>query len=226
MFEKVVLLYTYYIMKGFTFEEITLNDACIYLCKYVDFNPADYVEFLTEIEIQKMFSFGHLARRREFVATRILRHRIFGFEHIHYDAFGAPYVEKEGYISISHGKNYVGIALNQNYKIGLDLETPRDNILEIMPKFISPEEMQQFDITDPMEVTKIWSAKEALYKLAGRKQIIFKTDLCLSKVDAANWKGRIVNPDHDLLVNLNIFEFDGTIVSINTQEIVKQDRNI
>jgi 4'-phosphopantetheinyl transferase EntD len=213
-------------MEGFTFKEISLGSTQIYFCAYSEFDPMDYTKYLTDIEKQRLFSFKHVNRRREFMATRILRHRVFGFEHIHYDPHGAPYIRDEGYISISHSRKMVGLALNKQYKIGLDLESPRENILDIKPKFLSSEEPIHFDVNNKLEVTKIWSAKEALYKLAGRKKIHFKTELLLSKDENGQWLGQIVNPENDIFVKLNIFEEQGVIVSINNEQIVKQPRNI
>ncbi len=212
-------------MREFRFFEIDLGETNLHLCAYDEFEPTDFTEYLTEEENARMLSFGSISRRREFVAARILRHRIFGFQHIHYDKNGAPYIKGTGFISISHSRNMVGLAINPNYKIGLDLESPRDNVLDIMPKFISKDEPLFFDTANPSVVTKIWSAKEALYKLAGRKKIHFKTELLLSVDKNGDWLGRIVNPENDILVKLNIFEHEGTVISINKAPVVEESRN-
>jgi hypothetical protein len=69
-------------------------------------------------------------------------------------------------------------------------------------------------------MTKVWSAKEALYKLAGRKQIIFKTDLLLNKQTEDIWEGRIINPNVHLKVELNIFVKDQCVITINDGPIL------
>ena len=68
-------------------------------------------------------------------------------------------------------------------------------------------------------MTRVWSAKEALYKLAGRKKIIFKEELILSKSSSGMWLGKIVNPDHTLSVQLDIFDHNGTVISINNSKV-------
>jgi 4'-phosphopantetheinyl transferase len=213
-------------MHNFIFEEIRFGRTQIHLCGYGEYDPFGYLDILTEGEIQKLNSFNHINRQREFVATRILKNRLFGDEEIQYDEHGAPFVSNCKYISISHCTNKAGIALNTEYKIGLDLESYRSNVLTLKEKFLSEDEKKIFNILDKLEVTKIWSAKEALYKLAGRKKIHFKTELLLSKNNYNEWHGRIINPDHDLIVKLNIFDHGDFIVSINTEEIVKELRNI
>lgn len=210
---------------GFNFSSLNSNSTVIHFLEYDDFDPNEYLDKLTQLELERLRMFKHIKRQREFVATRLLRHNLFGFEHIHYDNHGAPYIEHEGYISISHSKNKVAIALNKDYRIGVDLEPHRMNILNVAHKFLSSDELRTFDCTDPIVVTKIWSAKEAMYKLAGRKKILFSTELLLNMRND-EWIGLIDNYDHELLVKLDIFDIDNTIITINSQEIEKRHKNI
>lgn len=195
--------------------------SVIHILRYEDFSPSDYLALLLPDEINRVESFGHVNRQREYTATRLLRNELFGQTPITYDELGAPHIENECYISISHCKGLVGIAVNNHHKIGLDLESPRSNILDLAPKFIGEDEKGSFDELNARDMTRMWSAKEALYKLAGRKRIIFKTQLLLEKVSNDQFNGRIVNPDHDLLVKLDIFDLDNTTVSINSEAIVR-----
>ena len=206
-------------MEDFQTSVIQLGKTTIHLLKYSDFNYKDYYDVLTPDEQERCLSFGHSKRRREFVATRILRHRIFGFEHIHYNHNGAPFLKNGTYISISHCNGYAAIAENSDYAIGLDLELPRPGISKLMHKFLSKNELSSFDCTDEKTVSKIWSAKEALYKLAGRKKILFSSELHLIRETDDVWKGRITNHDHELHVKLNIFEQEGLIITINNSPV-------
>jgi 4'-phosphopantetheinyl transferase len=199
----------------FTQDYIQIDQVHIHLLKYVDFDPYTYLDQLTANEKERFFGFTHQNRRKEFVATRILRHRLFGFTHIHYDVHGAPYIDQEGFISISHAKDIVGIALCKDFKVGFDLETIRSKASSVAHKFLNEVEQTQFDINDPLEMTKVWSAKEVLYKLAGRKGIHFKTELLLHKDQTNNWTGRIINPNEELVTRINVFDHLNTIVSVN-----------
>ena len=196
-------------------EFLQINQVGIHLLYFNEFDPIEYLDQLTSEEKERFFSFKHINRKREFAATRILRHRLFGFEHIHYDEHGAPYIENEGYISISHAPNVVGIALCKDFKIGIDLELIGEKSLLVKHKFLSISETQQLDLHSMIEMTKVWSGKEVLYKLAGRKEIHFKTDLLLSKKNDSNWLGTIYNENHMLKVEMCIFEHNGIIVSLN-----------
>ena len=205
-------------------DHILIGDTEIHTLLYPEFSPEDFLYVLTPDELKRYRSFSHIKRQREFIATRSLRHALFGMEHIHYSKEGAPYILQDTYISISHSKNLVAIALNRTFPIGLDLEAIRWDIDRVMHKFLSPEERLNFDCTDARLLTSIWSAKETLYKLAGRKQIFFSKELHISKVNNS-WKGRIQNPDHDLLVNLDIFERNGIIFTLNISPIERIDRH-
>lgn len=206
-------------MSDFQFWQISSESTQIHLLGYGDFAPSHYLDCLTDEELSRYLTFKHIKRRREFIATRILREKVLGKQIIQYNSIGAPYIDGVGFISISHSSYLVGLAFNSSYQIGLDLETPRPNILEVCPKFLASSEKEFFDETNKLEMTRLWSAKEAMYKLAGRKKIIFKEDLLLSKTREGKWLGRIINPDHSLLVELDIFDHQGTVVSINRSAV-------
>jgi 4'-phosphopantetheinyl transferase len=206
----------------FNQDSIQLKNGIIHLLRFEPFNPMDFIDHLTPEETERFFSFNHLNRQQEFVATRVLRHQLFGFSHIHYNEHGAPYIEDEGFISISHAPGIVGLAICRDFQIGLDIEPLRPKALLLKDKFLSEEEKQLFNTESELEMTKVWSAKEALYKLAGRKQLIFKTDLLLSKLSADLWEGRIINPNAHLKVELNIFVKDEYVITVNDNSIVIQ----
>ncbi len=186
---------------------------------FSDFEPLNYLEHLTSQEIERFEAFSHEQRKREFVATRILRHSIFGFKHIHYNAVGAPYIEDEGFISISHAKNLVGIAINSFYQIGLDLELIQDKAFRVQSKFLNESEISIFDTSNHHTMTACWSAKETLYKLAGRKKIDFKKDLQLYNKEENLWIGKIIHPETIFSVNLRITEYNNYIITFNSSPI-------
>ena len=197
-------------------ENIHLKKIEVHLMHYKTFIPSDYLDNLTDQERERYFSFTNINRQCEFVATRILRHRLFGFEHIHYDEHGAPYIENEGFISISHSPGVVGIALCKDFKIGLDLEPKRNKAKKLFPKFLSKNEIEELNVESEDEMTTAWSLKEVLYKLAGRKKIIFKTDLLIEKVAPNHWSGTIINPDEKIKVELTTFVRNDLIICVSS----------
>ena len=201
--------------------DFDFGNVKVHLMDFNDFEPSDFLDKLTEIEIERYMSFSNLHRKREFVASRILRHEVVGFEHIHYDSVGAPFIKGEGYISISHTLNTVGIAVSEKFKLGLDIEVVRPKILNIKHKFLSLEELKFIDTESIAELTKVWTAKEALYKVSGRNGINFRTELFLNKKSDQLWEGKILDKDAYLKTDLNIFEYQNRMIAINTSALEK-----
>lgn len=182
---------------------------------YAEFAIEDYLHQLLPAEIERLNQFSHIKRKREFVATRILRSTLFGKNQINYTEIGAPFIGDEGYISISHASNVVGLAFSKSHAVGLDLEPIREKVHAVKHKFLSKSESETLQTASTEEMIKVWSAKEALYKLAERKKIIFASELIIQKIDKVNWKGTIVNPDHKKEVSLNILTHKEFVISFN-----------
>lgn len=182
---------------------------------YDNFDIEDHLFQLLPKEVERQNSFSHIKRKREFIATRILRTSLFGKDEIKYTEIGAPYIDGEGFISISHAKNVVGLAFSKDHPVGLDLEQIREKVHKIKHKFLSHNELNNLNTDNTEEMIKVWSAKEALYKLAGRKKIIFAKELMLSKTNAVEWSGTIINPDHKKKVELNILTHKEFVISFN-----------
>ena len=161
---------------NFIQDQIEAFGSTLYFLEYAIFDPLEYMDQLTVLEKEQFFKYKHPKRQREYVATRILRHAIFGFKHIHYNSVGAPYIEDEGFISVSHSNNLIGIAVNKHFQVGFDLENLSDKAKRLHAKFLNQQERIIFDTEDELEMTKCWSAKETLYKLAGRNFIDFKSN--------------------------------------------------
>jgi len=206
-------------MKHFRRDTITLNDVTIHLMYFDSFQPTEYFDMLSEHEQTRLNTFGHIDRRREFVATRILKHQLFGYKKIEYSRNGAPYIENEGHISISHTKGCCAIAICERYKIGLDLEPQSEKAKKLFPKFLNEDERHFLDVSDALTMTCAWSCKEALYKLAGRRKLIFKTDLLLLNKVGSAWECSIRNLNETIFVNLISILKDELIITINTSAI-------
>ena len=203
----------------------SVGNTDVYIWNHDKFPVNGAINHLLPEEKQRLQKFKHQGRSDEFIATRILCRYLFGNSPVLYNSVGAPYINDEVEISFSHCERHVAIAINRNHVVGLDIELPRKKALYLSNKFMSEEELYLFK-KDHVEITKVWSAKEAMYKLAGRKKIIFKEELLLKKSSDTQWKGTIVNPENNILVNLNIFERNGLIISTNQDAPIEKLRNI
>ena len=187
----------------------------VHLLYYENFVTSEHEHNLLPGEFKRLQQLKHPARRREFVATRVLRTLVFGNDPIHYSVLGAPYIEGEGFISISHAPHVVGLATCTDFPVGLDLEPIRSKVLRVKHKFLSANESASLDTESVVEMIKVWSGKEALYKLAGRKAIIFKESLLLTKINAEHWDGRICFPESKRNVTMNIEQSNDFVISVN-----------
>lgn len=194
----------------------------VHLLYFENFVTEEHYHNLMDEEHERLKNLRHPARRREFVATRVLRSMVFGNEHILYNDIGAPYIEGEGFISISHAPHVVGLAFCKRFPIGLDLEPIRDKALRVKHKFLSSYEASSLAVNDILEMTKVWSGKEALYKLAGRKGIIFSDNLHLVKRSEEEWEGKLVFPEMIRFVPMHIVKVNDFVLSVNSNPTYEQ----
>ena len=193
------------------------SETEVFLLSYDSFIIEDYLDSLTEKEILKLNSIGHKTRKEEFVATRILRTEIVGKKEIQYSGIGAPYFNDRQFISISHTTEIVGLAIS-TYKVGFDLEPIRDKAKRLKGKFLHDDEIIALQIESDLEMTTAWSMKESLYKLAGRKKIIFKDELRLVK-NEKDWSGIIYNEKESIHTKMKTFHSGNNVLTINSEPI-------
>ena len=122
-------------------------------------------------------------KKLEWLATRTVMHAICAKLNIAYpgivkDEHGKPFLRDHSHpISVTHSYPYVAAIIHSEKEVGIDLEKLKeDKILRIAKKFMNSEEYA-YSHQDPRISTLIWCAKESLYKLHGRKFVIFKEDL-------------------------------------------------
>ena len=91
------------------------------------------------------------------------------------DEHGKPYLANfPYYISLSHSFDYAAVMISRDKPVGIDIELIKDKIERIAHKFMNGEELSYMDkdhIIDHLYVS--WCAKEAIYKLQGKKNVSF-----------------------------------------------------
>jgi phosphopantetheinyl transferase (holo-ACP synthase) len=94
----------------------------------------------------------------------------------------------------------------------------------VQSKFLNESEISIFDTSNHHTMTACWSAKETLYKLAGRKKIDFKKDLKLYNNEENVWAGKIINPEAIFSVNLQVVKYNNYIITFNSSPIEIEQR--
>ncbi len=113
------------------------------------------------------------------------------------------------YLSITHSFNYAAVLISKAYQVAVDMEKYDQRIERVKYKFASNTELQfAFDNT---LLTKIWSAKETLYKYYSKKQLVFKTQLTVEPFTATDSLiyGNIMMPDLSIRLAIQLLELDG-----------------
>lgn len=129
----------------------------------------------SELRLQKMLSESH---RCGFLSIRhLLAHAGYTDADLFYDSNGKPHLSDGKHISISHSYLFATLIISTN-NVGIDIEKNRDKIIRIAPKFVGTE-MDYVDTkSDYIEqLSVIWGAKEALYKMCNSRSLSFLKDM-------------------------------------------------
>ena len=121
----------------------------------------------------------HLAGR--FLLKHLLPH--FELEKINISPLGKPYlVEEPLHFSITHSFPYIGVAIDYEKEIGIDVQTIQERIHRLQHKFLSPQE-QLLCEDKTGKITLAWAAKEAAFKRYGLGAIDFIQHMPITQMD-------------------------------------------
>ena len=114
--------------------------------------------------------------QRGFLSIRHLLKEVgYSDDDLVYDAFGKPHLQDGKHISITHSFTFTAIIISEEAPVGIDIEKRRDKIVKIAHKFTPIEEYKSIANHDALvsKLTIVWGAKESLYKIYGKKQLLF-----------------------------------------------------
>lgn len=123
----------------------------------------------------------------------------FPFAEVRIAESGKPYLENEnGFFSLSHSDDFAAAIYSTDFRVGIDVETYRDRIHRVAPRFLSDTEQQLLsESVNPgsglnylQVLTAAWSVKEALYKWEGRTGVDFIRHLHLDNFTIADGRGK------------------------------------
>ncbi len=128
--------------------------------------------------------FRHEARRKEWIAVRVLLYAMLGeVRKIVYADNGAPMLQDcATHISISHTAGYVCVALSEQKRVGVDIEQHSDRVERVRSRFVRDDE----ELGTLTQLLVAWSAKEAVYKLLQRSAVDFLEHLRISNLTEAD----------------------------------------
>ena len=133
-------------------------------------------------ELEELAQIKVAEKRLEWLASRILLKKLakeqgLAKAEVKKDAYGKPYISGAAFqVSLSHAFPYAAAIVHQQQAVGIDIEHKRAQLLRIRHKFLHPEELPSAG-DDLLKLGVYWSAKEALYKLYGRKALLFQEQI-------------------------------------------------
>lgn len=174
------------------------------------------------------------ARKSHFIASRLLAKQFYPDSELYKDEYGKPHlIESKHQISWSHGGDYAAFIASEESPTGIDIEKISDRILKIEDKFCNKEDKKAILHEKQAEtLLLIWTAKESMYKLYGRKEVDFKLHMTVEPFDFGE-SGRYVARFHkDNLTASYLLEYEvfnhhiASWILGETIEIETQDRNV
>lgn len=121
------------------------------------------------------------------------------------DEFGKPFLKNNThYISLSHSFPLVAAQIDLLHPVGIDLEQPKEKLRTIAPRVFTEEEVRDAG-DDIVKLCVYWCAKEALYKIYGKRNLLFTDHLRVMPFDlsgAGDLTGKIQFPENETIVRL------------------------
>ena len=143
---------------------------------------------LKEHELKILKSLGKEKRNLHWLATRVLLRKLIKTnEYIDFrvDENGKPFLANHPHhISLSHSNGYAAVMVSKTRKVGIDIEVIKTKIERVQSKFLSNDELRFIDEKNRINKLYVcWCAKEALYKLNGKRETSFKDHIHLSNFE-------------------------------------------
>ncbi len=154
---------------------------------------------LSDIDLKTFKSFKSEKRQLEFYHLRVLWQSFNIPQPILYKSSGKPFL-KQGYLSMTHSHQRVIIAYSNQKELGVDIEMISDKLNVVKPKFLHPKDHYE----SLEDLTKLWTIKEAVYKLFDGDDLFFMDDIRVENDSA------FINHNHyNLQATTQTFKLDG-----------------
>ena len=131
------------------------------------------------------------------------------------DEFGKPFLDSKNlHINYSHAKSLVFWGEHVSFKIGVDIEYLRPQLAKIKHKFCREDEFDFMPTENEIPyLLAIWSAKEAMYKAFGKKEVDFQKHMQILPFEISTEGVITANFLLDGLTQMNVhYLFNGEVI--------------
>ena len=142
-------------------------------------------------------------RKKEHLISRLMVNKICKNGAIIYNEFGAPELDNDKHLSISHSNELVTIIIS-NKKTGLDIEKISEKALLTASKFVAEKNLIKLN---KEKATLIWCIKEAIYKWHQKGGIDFIKDIIIAEFFAKE-HGNVTAYFREKELNLNYLKIN------------------
>jgi len=177
---------------------------------------------LSDEDEATLSSFRFEPRKKEWLTVRVLVKKLLGDNYrIYYKKSGAPFFkDKKLHIGISHTNGFAGISVAP-FPTALDMEKASPRIERVCQRFVRDDELAFIPENERVDYyNAIWAAKETLFKLFDRKDVVFKERFIINPFSLSD-NGKITakvnfNGNHcDVLMRYKITPFFTLIYYVN-----------
>lgn len=128
------------------------------------------------------------SRRQEILGERLLFRHVFGDADAGFDHRddGLPFVSNGVHISIAHTRGLLCLAVNRDHATGIDVERRGRRVLSVRDGFLNDTEKPWLKADDELAHMAAWTMKEAMFKIAGTRDMDYRQELQLMPFGIAN----------------------------------------
>ncbi len=131
-----------------------------------------------------------------------------------------PFLSDNRSISISHSEEMVAILISKQNGIGVDVQKINKKIDSIKSKFLNQKEISYLSGDgETRNLTRAWTAKEAIYKALRKPGIIFSENILLEEFnsEAKSGFGKFISSNQDKTFKLYFYDLDDYCLTISQQ---------
>jgi 4'-phosphopantetheinyl transferase EntD len=201
-----------------SFERIYLSDSASSVAVESKKQISTYAQVaLFPEEKEQLSALSNEFRKVEFLGVRSLRNKLSILEPINYTENRKPYLygNQHMFISISHSKKYCALGASSNH-IGIDIEEVSPRIERISSRFVHRDEEKFIGANHLFDLTKLWTMKEAMFKLNDRSGIEFKTELIIEEQSGDVYFGKMLTEKNWRKVKLECFQLNELVISVGS----------
>ncbi|GAB3689683.1 hypothetical protein GCM10027592_06360 [Spirosoma flavus] len=176
---------------------------------------------LTILEEEELASITHPAQRIEWLACRLAIQQLVQAQGLNYaglqkDEYGKPHlIGSPWHISLSHTGGWAAAVVHRSRPVGIDIEPIREQFKRVVPRVLSESEIADAQ-GDPNRLAVYWCAKEALYKLYGKRHLTFREHLHVEPFadGAEKLVGHVRLPEHAEQLQINCFRIGPGLLAV------------